>query len=123
MSCVAQLRQRRFVSIFLGLLLNVVLFVLFALCCILIYSLMTINVQKRTFELAVRRLIGTSRNTIIAMLSMQSFLYSFPAWVIGLIFGRILVAAVMAQFVKLSGLPVRANLTPAVRLADDERLD
>ena len=115
MSCVAQLRQRRFVSIFLGLLLNVVLFVLFALCCILIYSLMTINVQKRTFELAVRRLIGTSRNTIIAMLSMQSFLYSFPAWVIGLIFGRILVAAVMAQFVKLSGLPVRANLTPAVR--------
>lgn len=70
-SDVLQLSQRRFVSIFLGLLLNVVLFVLFALCCILIYSLMTINVQKRTFELAVRRLIGTSRTVLIAMLSMQ----------------------------------------------------
>jgi hypothetical protein len=40
-----QLQSRQFVSIFLGLLLNVILFVLFALCCILIYSLMTINVQ------------------------------------------------------------------------------
>lgn len=43
-----QLQSRQFVSIFLGLLLNVILFVLFALCCILIYSLMTINVQVRS---------------------------------------------------------------------------
>ena len=40
-----QLRTRRFVSIFLGLLINVIVFVLFALCSILIYSLMSVNVQ------------------------------------------------------------------------------
>jgi len=41
----AQMSARRFVNIFMGLLLNVVLFILFALCCILIYSLLMINVQ------------------------------------------------------------------------------
>lgn len=67
--------------------------------------------QKRTFELAVRRLVGYSRRVLVGMLSFQSFMYSFPAWVIGLIFARILTGIVMRQFTSLSGLPASSNLT------------
>jgi hypothetical protein len=40
-----QLQGRQFVTVYLGMLLNIIVFVLFALSCVLIYSLLMINVQ------------------------------------------------------------------------------
>lgn len=66
-----QLFGRRFVSLYLGLVLDILLFILFALSTLLIYSLLMINVQNRTFELAIRRMIGTTRPTLVLLLVTQ----------------------------------------------------
>lgn len=56
-----ELRQYRFVSVFLGLILNVILFVLFILSVILIYSLLMVTVETKTFELGVLQVLGLGK--------------------------------------------------------------
>jgi len=87
----SQLRSRRFVSLYvysgcctrvrrsmtyvgcryLGLLMNILLFIMFALSTLLIYSLLLINVNSRTFELAIRRMLGSTRPALILLLVAQ----------------------------------------------------
>jgi hypothetical protein len=49
-----QLRIGQFVALYLGMLTDIILAVLFALSVVLIYNLLMINVQKRTFEVCER---------------------------------------------------------------------
>jgi hypothetical protein len=56
-----QLRNTRTFSLFLGLILNIVIFILLFLSVVLIYSLLMISVETRTFELGILRMIGTTR--------------------------------------------------------------
>jgi len=51
------LDETRFFSLFLGLILNVVIVILLGLSVLLIYSLLMVNVETRTFELGVMRLV------------------------------------------------------------------
>lgn len=65
------LRARRFVSLYLGLLMNILLFIMFTLSCLLIYSLLLIDVTSRTFELAIRRMLGSTRPALVMLLVFQ----------------------------------------------------
>ncbi len=56
--CHAQLRSRSFVTLYLGMLVDIILFVLFALSVTLIYSLMMINVQVAAVSLGAVLLAG-----------------------------------------------------------------
>jgi hypothetical protein len=108
---------------------------------ILIYNLLMINVQKRTFEvprslrisrlcaathaspsnqpplpvallqIAVRRLLGSSRTLLAALLGIQVSLYAIPAWIIGLIIAQIMSRMILMSFRGSSGLPVQTRLT------------
>jgi len=98
----AQLRRTRILSLFLGLILNVIIFILLFLSVVLIYSLLMISVETRTFELGILRMIGTTRKGlahwrdccpspnphligIIALLLIQAFFYALPALLFGLL--------------------------------------
>jgi len=50
--------RTKIISLFLGLILNIIIFILLFLSILLIYSLLMINVETRTFELGVMRMIG-----------------------------------------------------------------
>lgn len=105
------LRRRRFVTLYLGLVMDILLFILFGLSTILIYSLLQINVSSRTFELAIRRMIGTTRAILVLLLVTQALSYSVPALVIGLLLAQVFSSLLMDQFASLSGIPVTAGLT------------
>ena len=60
------LDETRFFSLFLGLILNVVIVILLGLSVLLIYSLLMVNVETRTFELGVMRLVNPSRPLSLA---------------------------------------------------------
>ena len=64
----AQLEARRFVTLYLSLVLNILLIVLCALSALLVYSLLTVSAESRTFDLAVRRMLGSRRDVVLALL-------------------------------------------------------
>eukprot|EP01132_Coremiostelium_polycephalum_P001224 gene1224-1547_t len=113
-----ELYQNRYVSLFLGLILNVIIFILLFLSILLIYSLLMIDVETRTFEMGVMRMIGTTRSGIIQLLLFKAFSYSLPSWVFGLVFAQIFGFAVSSWFKSITGVPIPARLTyEAVLLA------
>ena len=103
---------RRFATIFLGIMLNLLLALLFTLSSVLVYSLMLIDTNSRTFELAVRRMLGSGRPTIVALLLMQAASYALPALAAGLLTAQAAAAAALSSFERLSGIAVGLALTP-----------
>jgi ABC-type antimicrobial peptide transport system permease subunit len=106
-----QLRQTRFFSLFLGLILNLIIGILLFLSVLLIYSLLMINVETRTFELGVLRMIGTTRPGIVILLLVQAFAYALPSWILGLIAAQLVSFGVTSKIYALTGVPIEAALT------------
>ena len=105
------LEPRRLITLYLGLVLNILLVILFTLSAILIYSLLLVNAESRTFDLAVRRMLGARRAGIVALLLTQASAYALPAWIIGLVGAQAAAAFVLAAFRRLSAIPVPLLLT------------
>lgn len=93
--------------------LDVLLIILFALSTILIYSLLLGNAESRTFELAVRRMLGSRRTAIVLLLMTQAGAYGLPSWICGLVMGQLLVAGLLAFFSAASSIPIPLLLSPA----------
>jgi ABC-type antimicrobial peptide transport system permease subunit len=81
--------QTRFISLFLGLIITIIITILSILAVILIYSLLLINVETKTFEFGVMRMLGMTKTGIISLVLLSSFSYSLPGWIIGLIVGQL----------------------------------
>uniref|UniRef100_A0A6B2KXD7 ABC3 transporter permease C-terminal domain-containing protein n=1 Tax=Arcella intermedia TaxID=1963864 RepID=A0A6B2KXD7_9EUKA len=79
------LKDTKMINLFLGLIFDIILYILLFLCSLLIYSLLIIDVETKTFHLAIIKLLGTTRGGIILYVLMQAYSYSIPAWVFGLI--------------------------------------
>lgn len=58
----------KFFGLFLGLILNIVIFILLFLSILLLYSLLMINVETRTFEMGVLRVLGSTRVNVVQLL-------------------------------------------------------
>ena len=112
------MRGVRFFSLFLGLIISLVIVVLLALAVILIYSLLMINVETRTFELGVLRMIGMKRANLVELVLTQAFLYALPAWALGLAVSGVAWAGIRAAMESaiLVELPATLDAT-AVGLA------
>jgi len=75
----------RFSAMFLGVILNMILFILFLLSVILLYSLLLVSVETKTFDLGVVRVLGLNKIGVIIMILLQSLSYVIPGIIIGLI--------------------------------------
>ena len=107
-----QLNQLEIFNLFLGLILHIITFILLFLSILLIYSLLMVSVESKTYEIGILRMIGMSRLGIVELLIIQSFLYALPAWILGIIFAEVLGFFLNIYFVKLTNIPIDGNVTP-----------
>lgn len=65
--------------LFLGLIFNIIIMLFIILSVLLIYSLLMISVETKTFEFGVMRMVGLSKSGIINMIVLQSFMFVLPS--------------------------------------------
>lgn len=70
------------------MIIDVLLFILLFICVVLIYSLLITNVETRTFEFGILRMVGMKRNQVIALLLYQALAYAFLSYPFGLLLGQ-----------------------------------
>ena len=66
-------------DIFIG-----IMFFLWMLCVLLVYSLMLGNVDERTYEFGMMRSLGFKKNNLIFLIIIQGFIFAVPGVVLGL---------------------------------------
>ncbi|KAA6360220.1 MAG: putative serine/threonine protein kinase, partial [Streblomastix strix] len=75
----------------LGMMINMIsmliIVVLVGISILLMYSLLMIFVDTRTFEIGILRMVGLDRFVEIGILIAQTLLYSIPGWILGIILG------------------------------------
>jgi len=69
--------------LFIGLIFNVLLLIFIVVSCLLIYSLLLISVETKTFEIGVMRLIGLTKGGFIGMILTQATLFVLPSVILG----------------------------------------
>lgn len=67
---------------------------------ILIYSLLMVNVETRTFETGLFRMIGTSKRGVVMLMITNAFFYAVPAYIIGMIFRSARACACVGAWVR-----------------------
>ena len=67
MPIVNQMKNLYYGAVFLGLILNLIIFILFLLSIVLIYSLLVLTLETNSAELGVLRLIGSTKLGIILL--------------------------------------------------------
>jgi ABC-type antimicrobial peptide transport system permease subunit len=66
-------------SMLLGLLFSIIIILFVVVSILLIYSLLMISVETKTFENGVLRLLGLDKYDCISMILIQGFFYVIPA--------------------------------------------
>jgi ABC-type antimicrobial peptide transport system permease subunit len=61
------------------LIFNLVKSLLIVISVLILFSLLLISVQSKTFEIAVIRMVGLKKEGVIALILCQSFMYVIPA--------------------------------------------
>ena len=95
------LNANRFFSLFLGLIIAIIITALSFLSIVLIYSLLSVNIQTRTFELGVMRMVGFPKVNLTGLVIVNALFFAIPAWAIGLVLAQLAFLLVRA---KLSSL-------------------
>lgn len=80
-----QLETLEMVSHFLEEFIFTITFFLVLISLIVIYSLMQSDVEERTYEFAMLRTLGLKNTNILIILTIQSFLYSIPGLILGML--------------------------------------
>eukprot|EP00002_Diphylleia_rotans_P029058 TRINITY_DN5889_c0_g1_i2.p1 TRINITY_DN5889_c0_g1~~TRINITY_DN5889_c0_g1_i2.p1 ORF type:complete len:1017 (-),score=172.30 TRINITY_DN5889_c0_g1_i2:111-3161(-) len=102
----ADIQLLQFFSLFLGLLINLIVFILCILSVMLIYSLMMVSVETRTFEMGIMRMIGMTKLGVIEIIVVHALVYAIPSWIVGLLFGLLINTAIASVFKSFTGIPV-----------------
>ena len=65
--------------LFIGLIFDILLIIFIVVAILLIYSLLLISVETKTFEIGVMRLVGLTKLGFVSMILTQAGLFVFPA--------------------------------------------
>eukprot|EP01029_Cantina_marsupialis_P030904 TRINITY_DN85_c0_g1_i1.p1 TRINITY_DN85_c0_g1~~TRINITY_DN85_c0_g1_i1.p1 ORF type:complete len:1078 (-),score=239.60 TRINITY_DN85_c0_g1_i1:358-3591(-) len=84
MKMLKELEILEWMALYLNLAIDIIMFILFVLCTMLVYNLLSIMLHGRAYEFAVRRMIGSNFSHLGVMMLMQILFIAVPAWVIGL---------------------------------------
>lgn len=69
--------------LFIGLIFNVLLLIFVVVACLLIYSLLLISVETKTFEIGVMRLVGLTKCGFVGMIVTQATMFVIPSVIFG----------------------------------------
>ena len=72
-----------YATLLLGLVFGIIAILFIVISVLLIYSLLMISVETKTFENGVLRLIGLSQLNVVGMIIVQSVLFVLPSIVLG----------------------------------------
>lgn len=78
------LSSYNFLSLFLGLLVNVALAIFIILAWVILYSLFSYSVDTRNYEVGVLRVVGMGKVGIVELVFAQVLLVSVPSWFLGI---------------------------------------
>jgi len=62
-----------------SLIFNMIKLLFIVISVLIIYSLLMVNVESKTFEIAVQRMVGLEKQGVMSLIICQSFLYVIPA--------------------------------------------
>ena len=99
-------------SSFLNLILSIVLVFMSCLCIFLIYSLLIVSVETKTFEMGIFRMVGMTRWGVIQLLLVQALSYALPAWAAGLLLAQISFLGVAFLFENYAYVTISTFLSP-----------
>ena len=68
---------------FIGLIFDVLLILFIVIAVLLIYSLLIISVETKTFETGVMRLVGLSKRGFVALVFTEAICFVIPSVVVG----------------------------------------
>ena len=68
-----------FALLFIGLIFSIVTILFIIISCLLIYSLLMITTETKTFDTGVMRLLGLSSYGFIAMIATQAVMFVVPS--------------------------------------------
>lgn len=63
-----QMQSYSYAVLFIGLIFDILLLIFIVVSCLLIYSLLLISVETKTFETGVMRLVGLTKRGFIGMI-------------------------------------------------------
>jgi ABC-type antimicrobial peptide transport system permease subunit len=72
---------------FIGIIFDLVVALLVIMSVMLIYSLLVINVETKTFHIGVQRMVGLTRRGLILMVIIQSLMFVLPALISAFLVG------------------------------------
>ncbi|KAJ3012063.1 hypothetical protein HKX48_006512 [Thoreauomyces humboldtii] len=98
-------------SQFLSLITSIVVALFVGLSCFLIYNLLMVSVETKTFELGILRMIGQTRAGTVHMILIQAATYSIPAWAIGLVLAQVAFIPGKRFIQNIANIEVSARLT------------
>jgi len=108
---VSAMSTRWALSMVLSLLLDIIAMVLLFLSGVLVYALMGVDVQRRTVEMGVLRLLGARRRRLVALMLVHAASYAVPSLVAGLIVSQCFMPIIAAALELLSGVPASSLLS------------
>ena len=99
------------ISMFFSLVISIITAVLITLLALLIYSLLLISVESRNFDIAVMRMVGTSRLGVCRLIIVQSLFIAVPPWILGLVCAVPLIRMALGAVVE--GRSESLNVSPS----------
>lgn len=99
-------------SAFLNLIFGLVIIILGGLSVFLIYSLLMVSVETKTFEMGIFRMVGMNRIGLVGLIVVQALMYAVPAWVLGLVTSQIIWSLGKSVLAQLINADVQPLLTP-----------
>ena len=96
--------------LFLGLIFDIIVLLFIIVAVLLIYSLLMISIETKTFEIGVMRMIGLSKFGLISMVLIQSLLFVIPGIILAFGFSFAALKAVYSfLFSSKLGIDINAN--------------
>ena len=78
-----QMQTYSMAVLFVGLIFDILLILFVIVSVILIYSLLLISVETKTFDIGVMRLVGLSKTGFVLMIFTQAAMFVIPAVILG----------------------------------------
>lgn len=85
MGLLDQMQLYSLAILFMGLIFDIIELLFVILSVLLIYSLLMIMVESKSFEFGVMRMVGLSKSGIVSMILLQSFMFVLPSVVLGFV--------------------------------------
>ncbi len=73
------------IILLIGLVFDVLLCIFVVISCLLIYSLLLISVQTKSFDYGVMRLVGLTKKGYVAMIMTQAAMFVLPSVILGFV--------------------------------------